>query len=48
MAMRINRAIINSEMWFMVLLMVGKNSYYFKKARESHTFFNFLNLAYTY
>jgi hypothetical protein len=48
MAMRINRAIINSEVWFMISFMVGKNNHNFKKARGSITYFNFLNLAYTY
>jgi len=48
MAMRIKRAIINSDVWFIVSFLIDKNSHYFKKARESDTYFNFLNRSYTY
>ncbi len=47
MAMIINRA-INSDVWYIVLLMVGKNNHKFKNTRESGNYFNFLNLIYTY
>jgi hypothetical protein len=40
------RAIINSEVWFIVSFMVGKSNHYFKKTRESSKYINFLNLPY--
>ena len=48
MAMRIKRAIINSDVWFIVSFLIGKSMQYFKKARESCIYFNFINPAYTY
>ncbi len=48
MAMRIKRAIINSEVWFIFSFLDGKNNHYFKKARKRFTYFDILNLAYTY
>jgi uncharacterized membrane protein YphA (DoxX/SURF4 family) len=48
MAMKRIRAIINSKVWFIVSIMVGKNNHYFKKTRESSKYINFLNLPYTY
>jgi uncharacterized membrane protein YphA (DoxX/SURF4 family) len=48
MAMRIKRAIINSDVWFIVSFLIGKNRHYFKKTRGSTKKIKVLNLGYTY